>query len=104
MGSKACLVITTSDSKEVADKIAELLVSSGSAACVQIDQVTSVFIWESKTTKQNEYRLMIKAATDNYQKIESIILDNHNYDLPQIIKINIDDALPAYLEWINQKT
>lgn len=43
---------------------------------------------------------MIKAPTDNYKKIEKSIKSNHSYQLPQIIKLDIVEGLPGYLEWI----
>ncbi|WP_375326691.1 divalent cation tolerance protein CutA [Candidatus Tisiphia endosymbiont of Nemotelus uliginosus] len=45
---------------------------------------------------------MVKAKSTDYRKIEKLITTLHNYDLPQIIKLEIQDGLPEYLNWIMQ--
>lgn len=100
---KACMILTTTNSNENADNISLKLVDSGLAKCVQIDNVTSFYKWGSKSVKNEEFRLMIKACSSNYKLIEQMILDQHDYESPQILKINIDDGLNSYLKWINDK-
>jgi len=95
-----CVVLTTTDSKKNAILIAKALLETKLAACVQIDKVESFFCYEASYRQTNEFRLMIKAPTDNYKKIEKLIKSNHSYQLPQIIKLDIVDGLPGYLEWI----
>jgi periplasmic divalent cation tolerance protein len=97
---KCCVVMTTTDSRDVAKLIAQGLVTNKLAACVQIDKVNSFFFWEGRAQEGEEFRLTIKALTDNYADIEKFILGNHNYQLPQIIKLDITDGLPAYLDWV----
>ena len=95
-----CVVLTTTDSKKNASLIARTLLETKLAACVQIDKVESFFYYEASYRQTNEFRLMIKAPSDNYRKIAESIKSNHNYQLPQIIKLDIVDCLPEYLEWI----
>lgn len=95
-----CIILTTTDDKEVADKLASYLVQNNLAACVQIDETTGFFKWEGKFSQGKEFRLMIKTISENYNDIEKIIRVNHNYTLPQIIKLDITAGLPEYLDWI----
>ena len=95
-----CIVLTTTDSKENASLIAETLLKNKLAACVQIDKVESFFYYEASYRQTNEFRLMIKALSDNYKLIEESIKFNHSYRLPQIIKLDIVEGLPDYLKWI----
>ena len=44
---------------------------------------------------------MIKAASKNYKLIEESIKLNHNYQLPQIIKLDITGGLVKYTDWIH---
>ncbi|WP_395476611.1 divalent-cation tolerance protein CutA [Rickettsia endosymbiont of Pantilius tunicatus] len=99
-----CLVLTTTNDLQIAEKIASLLLELDLAACIQIDDVKSYFKWDAKVALEKEYRIVIKAKSSNYKKIENKILEVHNYELPQIIKINIDCGLQKYLEWINQNS
>jgi periplasmic divalent cation tolerance protein len=70
-------------------------------ACVQMDEVQSFFYYEEQVEQEKEIRLFIKALSDNYKNIEKSIKFNHNYQLPQIIKLDITDGLPQYLNWIH---
>lgn len=100
MSTNCCIVLTTTDKKEIATLIAEHLIETSLAACVQIDNIIGFFKWEGKLSNGEEFRIMIKAKEENYQLIEKEIIKLHNYELPQIIKLNIDGGLPSYLEWI----
>lgn len=99
-----CLILTTTNDLQIAEDIVFLLLESNLAACLQIDNIKSYFKWNSKITLEEEYRVVIKAKSSNYNEIENKILEIHNYELPQIIKINIDGGLQGYLEWINQNS
>lgn len=101
MSTKACIILTTTDDKIIADVITSQLLSFDLAACVQIEDVNSFFKWNNKLRSAKEFRIMIKAKSSNYKQIQQLILGVHNYETPQIIKIDISDCLPAYLDWIN---
>ncbi|HJD55865.1 MAG TPA: divalent cation tolerance protein CutA [Rickettsia endosymbiont of Pyrocoelia pectoralis] len=100
--SEYCLMLTTTNDLSITKKITNVLLESNLAACIQIDDVKSYFKWNKKIAFEKEYRLIIKAKSSNYVEIEAKILEIHNYELPQIIKINIDCGFQKYLEWINQ--
>jgi len=36
--------------------------------------------------------------------VEKIIVENHSYEIPEIIQIPIVQGLPAYLAWIDENT
>lgn len=98
-----CLIITTTDKEDIAELIAKSLVESNLAACVQMDKVISFFIFDEKTYKENESRLIIKAKSSNYKDIEKSIKLMHNYQVPQIVKLDITDGLNEYINWIHSK-
>jgi periplasmic divalent cation tolerance protein len=101
--SAFCVIITTTDSQDLAKMLAKNLIQQKLAACVQIDQVTSIFEYNNKIEEVTEFRLAIKAIDSNYELIERAILQNHNYQVPQIIKLKIDDGLKEYLSWMANK-
>jgi periplasmic divalent cation tolerance protein len=98
---ECCVVLTTTDNREVAELIAKTLIECRLAACVQIGSVESFFFYDQECCKANEFRLTIKARSDNYKVIEESIKQNHNYQLPQIIKLDITNGLPEYIKWIH---
>lgn len=99
-----CLILTTTNDLQIAEKIASVLLELNLAACIQIDDVKSYFRWDGRVTLETEYRLVIKAKSSNYNEIENKILEIHNYELPQIIIMNIDYGFQKYLEWIDQNS
>jgi len=102
MGKKdCCVILTTTNNKETAELIAKTLIENKLVACVQMDEVQSFFNYEGRLEKTKEFRLMIKANSDNYNAIERAIRVNHNYQLPQIIKLDITAGLPEYLDWVH---
>jgi len=97
-----CIILTTTDNKETAEKLATGLVDQKLAACVQIDEVLSFFRWEGKASAEKEYRIMIKTRAENYSKIEQFIQSQHNYTLPQIIKLDITGGMAKYFKWMDE--
>lgn len=100
MVQRFSVILTTTDDKKVVDQIANSLLTTNIASCVQVDDIISYFRWEGQIISQKEYRVAIKAKSDNYNDIETLIMEVHNYDLPQIIKLEIQGGLPAYLNWV----
>jgi periplasmic divalent cation tolerance protein len=66
--------------------------------------IKSSYHWKGKIEHENEIHLTIKTRDELYPKVEKIIKDNHSYETPQIVKMQITDGLPEYLEWIKDET
>jgi periplasmic divalent cation tolerance protein len=99
-----CVMLTTSGSQAEADRLAELLVSSRLAACVQISAIHSWYAWQGKVSHEPEYLLFIKTTADLYPDVEAALLANHSYEIPEIIQIPITRGLDLYLGWIGENT
>ncbi len=98
------MLCTTPDISS-AKKIARSVVEGKIAACCNIIQnIISVYIWDSSINEDDEFLLIIKTKQSNYSKLQKVILEMHSYDLPEIISINIDDGYPKYLDWIMKST
>jgi len=98
------IILTTTGSKEETDRLAEMLVSRQLAACVQVINIGSTYMWQGKMTQEAEFLLLIKTASHLYSEVEKIIVENHSYEIPEIIQIPIVQGLPAYLAWIDENT
>jgi periplasmic divalent cation tolerance protein len=101
---KYAIVITTTDKKSTATKIARALVSKRLAACVQAHPITSTFTWKGRLTTGKEWLLLIKSRASDYKSIEKEIKRVHNYELPELISIPIQNGSRAYLGWIDKAT
>lgn len=96
-----CIILTTTNDRKVATILSESLIDSGLAGCIQIDEVQSYYKWEGKLCNDHEFRLMIKAACGHYDEIVSLIKLKHNYQLPQIVKLDINNGSQEYIQWLS---
>lgn len=95
------IILCTCPDQDTAEKISRLLVTNKLAACVNIlPGITSIYTWKGQIESAQEHLLLIKSNKDNYQDIETTIVNHHPYDLPEIIAVPIDRGLPEYLHWI----
>lgn len=102
--SDFCLVMTTCESAEEARKLARRLVEKRLAACVQMLDIQSVYLWQGKVSEDPEVLLLIKTSSGAYAALETFIGENHPYDVPELVRLPVDGGLPAYLSWIREST
>jgi len=102
MTNKAIIILTSVSSKEEGETIASQLVENNLAACVNImPKSTSIYRWENKIIKKDEFLLIIKASEIVELQVYDIIGDNHSYEVPEIITLNIQNIEKNYSEWLN---
>jgi periplasmic divalent cation tolerance protein len=95
------LVLSTCPNKEVADNIAQHLVTERLAACVNIiPNVTSVYIWQDELQCDQEVQLFIKTDSALFTKLNTRINELHPYDVVEVIALNIQQGDTHYLNWI----
>ena len=103
--SQALLVLTTFPDIDTAQRLAEAVVESKLAACVNIMPAgQSTYIWEGKLCNETEHIAVIKTMEDRYQQLERFIQEQHPYELPEIISTQIKNGSEKYLDWINTNT
>jgi periplasmic divalent cation tolerance protein len=96
------IVFVTCDSTEQAEKIAESVVTSKLAACVNVTPgIRSCYIWEEKLTWSNEVLLLIKTTRGRFDQLQDRIKELHSYAVPEIVSVTIEDAFDKYIEWID---
>lgn len=99
------LVMSTLPDQECATRLAEILITRGQAACVNVlAPCTSIYHWQGKTESAQEVPVLIKTTLARYPDVERTIRAHHPYELPEIIQVPIAGGLPAYLEWISKET
>lgn len=84
------------------DRIARALVEEKLAACVNISQVRSYFLWDGRLSDEREELMIIKTEKSLEDKIKSRIKELHPYELPEIIAVPIVGGDERYLDWIGQ--
>jgi periplasmic divalent cation tolerance protein len=97
------VVLTTTPSIAEAASLAEKIVESKLAACVQIlPAMTSFYIWENKVQKDSENLLLIKTLETKFAELEQFIKANHSYEIPEIVAISAEEISGNYLNWIKE--
>ncbi len=97
------LVLSTTSSREEAQKIANALVQSQLAACVQIvGPMQSVYRWNEKVEQTEEYLLLMKTTATTLARLRAELQKLHSYEVPECVEIPIESGLPAYMNWIDE--
>jgi len=98
-------VVTTFESKEDAERIADALVEKRLGACIQIlGPMTSVYRWKGKVEKTTEFLCQVKTRASLYLEVEKTIKGLHPYTTPEIIALPILEAHSDYAAWMDQET
>ncbi|MDX2049719.1 MAG: divalent-cation tolerance protein CutA [Rickettsiaceae bacterium] len=100
----AAIIQTSTNEKSVALKISMALLESKKAACVHISEAESFYSYQGKIVNDKEFVLTIKTMKSRVIDAMAIIKANHNYHLPEIIEINIDEASSEYFAWLSKET
>ena len=100
-----CFSLRRTAPEAEAESLAEKIVSSQLAACVNIvPAVTSVYTWKGKVEKDKEVLLMVKTRTTLRKQLVDFVKKTHSYDTPEVIFVSINGGNPAYLEWLLEST
>ena len=102
--SDYCVISTTTDSKENADAITQLLLDKKLIACVQSTTIQSAYHWQGKIIKSEEILLQMKSKRSLFEKVQREIEHLHTYDVPEIIMVPMADANLRYLQWLEEET
>lgn len=99
-----CVVMTTCASSEQAEALCAALLNRQLAACVQVLDITSAYVWQGQRTTESEKLLLIKTRQDLYQQVEATLGEVHPYETPEVICLSIVDGAASYLGWIGEVT
>ena len=102
--SDAIVVFMTASNGEEAARLADMLVGSHLAACVQIlPEMESVYRWQGKIERAAEILLLAKTTRSKFEELEREVRALHSYDTPEIIAVPVVAGSARYLEWLSEK-
>jgi periplasmic divalent cation tolerance protein len=103
--SDPIIVLVTCGSEEEALKIANALVESRLAACVNlVAPIRSIYRWEGRIWDEKEWLLIIKTQKNRFEELEKKIKSLHSYSVPEIVSVPIVEGSSSYLNWISENT
>ena len=102
--SAGLLVLVTARCEQ-AEALARGMVKAELAACVNIvPTLKSIYRWQGQVHTDDESLLLIKTQRACFEALRTWVLDQHSYELPEIIAVEISHAHEPYLEWMIHST
>jgi periplasmic divalent cation tolerance protein len=98
------VIVTADDPTWLAD-FTRTLVEERLCACAQhITPIRSVYRWEGDIQDATEVRVALHTRSQLVPQLIERIEREHPYEVPCVLAISIDDASPAYVEWVRTET
>ncbi|MBL7054391.1 divalent-cation tolerance protein CutA [Candidatus Woesearchaeota archaeon] len=94
--------ITCKDEKQ-AVKISRHLLKKRLIACSNIFPIKSMYWWNKKIVDDNEIVILAKTIDKNFEKIKKEVKKIHSYEIPCILKFNIESG-KEYEGWVKKET
>jgi periplasmic divalent cation tolerance protein len=93
---------TTLATRADAEKLAAEVVALGLAVCAQVDgPISSHYLWQGRPERAEEYRLSLKCLPAKVESLETHVLANHPYEVPEWVVVRADLVGEKYLSWAN---
>lgn len=88
-----------------AEDLAKRLINEKLAACINvIDSVKSLYPWKGEIKVEPESLLLVKTTTKQVENLIKFVRENHEYDIPEIISVEVSEGNPDYLNWLHEET
>jgi periplasmic divalent cation tolerance protein len=95
------VVLTTVGADFDARALAQALVESRLAACVNIvPRIHSVYRWEGRVTGDDEQLLLIKTTDVRVEALREELFRLHPYDVPEFVVMAVAGTSDAYGAWL----
>jgi periplasmic divalent cation tolerance protein len=99
--SEMLVIMCPCPDKATATKLADGLVEEQLAACVNIlPGIRSVYRWQGRVCNDAEVLMVIKSLLSRFDALETWLLDQHPYDVPEIVALPVSRVSGEYLAWI----
>lgn len=104
MKAELIAVVTTVETREDAQHMANKAVASGLAACAQLEAIASIYSWKGKIENTQEIRITFKTTRERWQALKAQIVASHPYEIPAVYTLEVAEATESYGEWVRQNT
>jgi periplasmic divalent cation tolerance protein len=99
--SDLIVVFMTAASIGEARRIADQLVETRLAACVQlIPEMESVYRWQGEIQREKEVLMLAKTTADRFSQLEEAVREIHGYETPEILAVPASLISEPYRAWL----
>ena len=96
--------MVTTGGRDDAERLGEALVVEHLAACCSVvPTVHSFYYWEGQLKREHEALLLVKTVESQAAAVQEYVLSHHDYELPEILQVAIEDGSPRYLQWLAEQ-
>lgn len=104
MGQNFSIVLTTTGGEAKARELAAAALEARLAACVQSHHISSRYVWRGELREEPEIALQFKIVSSDYEALSALIRRLHDYETPEILRLDIAEGDGAYLDWVAEST
>jgi periplasmic divalent cation tolerance protein len=98
------MLTTTVETKDHGEKLAEQLLEEHLIGCCQITgPITSLYRWQGKMVKGEEFVLTIKTTGAKINQVREWLQANHPYEVPEIVSREIESINESYALWLKKE-
>ncbi len=99
------VVLVTAPNLKVARQLARRALALRAAACASmIPRIESHYWWKGKLEKSGEVLIVFKTRARQLGKLEKVVLENHPYDTPEFVALELRGGNARYLDWLLRET
>ena len=98
------IVTSTFANREDARRVAGALLTEKLAACVQLMDIESHYVWKGETRSEPEVLLMAKTRADLFERVITRVKALHPYETPEIVAQEFATGFLPYFDWIAGET
>lgn len=98
------IVSTALPDRATARRIAQILLAERLAACVQLLDIESHYVWKGELMAEPEVMLLVKTRAALFASTIAHIKTLHPYELPEIVAQPFAAGFAPYLAWITDNT
>ena len=94
-------VFVTAPNLTVARKLAAAALNQHLVACANlIPKIESHYWWQGQLESSSEVLVLFKTAVEHLSSLERCVIENHPYQTPEFIAVQLDAGNNKYLDWI----
>jgi len=98
------IVVTTFPEREIAEKVAGLMVDAGLAVCAQVgSDLVTFYRWDGLVKRDTEVAATFKVLQERFDLFKGELKLQHPYEIPQIISWPSESVNREYLDWARGK-
>ena len=102
LDAQIAVVTTTMGDAAAAHRLASGAVQARLAACVQVEAITSHYVWQGVQQAEAEWRLVCKTLLFAAPALREWLRAQHPYEVPQLLTHAVQ-AEQDYVQWVAQQ-